>query len=123
MQKAVRREEKPLFSLIYSEKTSQWHRDFLSVFWASQLAQVGKTSSADAGDNKRHGSGRSPGAGKGNPLQYSCLENPMDRGAGRATILGVAKGWTQLHEREDHGESSGYRTKESTLERTECAKE
>ena len=37
------------------------------------------------------GSGRSPGEGKGNPLQYSCLENPMDRGAWQATVHGVAK--------------------------------
>ena len=37
------------------------------------------------------GSGRSPGEGNGNPLQYSCLENPMDRGAWRDTILGVAR--------------------------------
>ena len=37
------------------------------------------------------GSGRSPGGGNGNPLQYSCLENPMDRGAWWATIHGVAK--------------------------------
>ena len=37
------------------------------------------------------GSGRSPGGGNGNPLQYSCLENPMDRGAWRATVHGVAK--------------------------------
>ena len=42
------------------------------------------------------GSGRSPGGGHGNPLQYSCLENPMDRGAWRATVHGVAKGWTCL---------------------------
>ena len=34
-------------------------------------------------------SGRSPGGGNGNPLQYSCLENSMDRGAWRATVLGV----------------------------------
>ena len=40
------------------------------------------------------GSGRSPGGGHGNPLQYSGLENPMDRGAGRATVHGVAKGGT-----------------------------
>jgi len=40
------------------------------------------------------GSGRSPGKGNGNPLQYSCLENPMDRGAGGATVLGVAKSRT-----------------------------
>ena len=37
------------------------------------------------------GSGRLPGEGNGNPLQYSCLENPMDRGAWRATVHGVAK--------------------------------
>ena len=37
------------------------------------------------------GSGRSPGGGHGNPLQYSCLENPMDRGAWQATVHGVAK--------------------------------
>ena len=42
------------------------------------------------------GSGRSPGEGNGNPLQYPCLGNPMDRGAWWAIIHGVAKSWTQL---------------------------
>ena len=42
------------------------------------------------------GSGRSPGGGSGNPLQYSCLENPMDREAWWATVHGVAKIWTRL---------------------------
>ena len=42
------------------------------------------------------GLGRSPGEGNGNPLQYSCLENPMDRGAWWATVHGVAKSLTQL---------------------------
>ena len=42
------------------------------------------------------GSGRSPGEGNGNPLQYSCLENPMDGGAWRATVHGVLKSWTRL---------------------------
>ena len=37
-----------------------------------------------------------PGEGNGNPLQYSCLENSMDRGAWQATVDGVAKSWTQL---------------------------
>ena len=37
------------------------------------------------------GSGRSPGEGNGNPLQYSCLENPIDRGAWRATVHGIAR--------------------------------
>ena len=39
--------------------------------------------------------GRSPGGGHGNPLQYSCLENLMDRGAWWATVHGVAKSWTR----------------------------
>ena len=39
-------------------------------------------------------SGRSSGEGNGNPLQYSCLENSMNRGAWRATVYGVAKSWT-----------------------------
>ena len=50
---------------------------------------------ANAGDVRNAGlipgSGRSPGEGNGNPLQYSCLENPMDRGAWRATVHRVAK--------------------------------
>ena len=42
------------------------------------------------------GSGRSPGDGHGNPLQYSCLENPMDRGVWQATVHRVTKSRTQL---------------------------
>ena len=42
------------------------------------------------------GSGRFPGERNGNPLQYSCLENPMDRGAWWATVHGVTKSWTRL---------------------------
>ena len=42
------------------------------------------------------GSGRSTGEGNDNPLQYSCLENSMDRGAWRATVHRVAKSWTRL---------------------------
>jgi len=41
-------------------------------------------------------SGRCPGGGNGNPLQYSCLENSMGRGAWRATVHGVSKSWTRL---------------------------
>ena len=37
-----------------------------------------------------------PGEGNGNPLQYSCLENPMEEGAWQATVQGVAKSWTRL---------------------------
>ena len=56
---------------------------------------VVKNLPADAGDIKGAGSipgsGRSPGGGHGNPLQYSCLENSMDRGTWWATVHGVAK--------------------------------
>ena len=52
----------------------------------------GKASAWNAGDQGSiPGSGKAPGEGKGNPLQYSCLENPMDRGTWRATVLEVAK--------------------------------
>ena len=56
-----------------------------------------KNMPANAGDaGLIPGSGRSPGEGNGDPLQYSCLENPMDRGAWRATVHGVAKSQIQL---------------------------
>ena len=64
---------------------------------------VVKNLPANAGDSDNAssipGSGRSPGGGNGNPLQYSCLENPMDRGAWKAAVHGVAKSWTQLSNR------------------------
>ena len=54
-----------------------------------------KSLPANAGDvHLIPGSGRSPGEGNGNPLQYSCLENSMDRGAWRATVHGVAMSQT-----------------------------
>ena len=56
---------------------------------------MGNESACNAGDTGYAGlipgSGRSPGVGNGNPLQYSCLENSMDRGAWRATVHGAAK--------------------------------
>ena len=56
-----------------------------------------KASVYNAGDpGSVPGLGRSPGEGHGNPLQYYCLENPMDRGAWYATFHGVAKSWTRL---------------------------
>ena len=58
------------------------------------MALVVKNLPANAGDIRNTasipGSGRSPAEGHGNPLQYSCLENPMDRGAWWATVHGVA---------------------------------
>ena len=54
-----------------------------------------KESACNAGDlGLIPGSGRFPGEGNGNPLQYSCLENPMDRGVWQATVHGVTKSWT-----------------------------
>ena len=59
----------------------------------------GKESTCNAGDPCLiPGLGRSPGEGNGNPLQYSCLGNPMDRGAWWATVNGVVKSWTQLND-------------------------
>ena len=53
---------------------------------------VSKESACNAGDlGSIPGSGRSPGEGNGNPLQYSCLENPMDKGAWQATVHEVAR--------------------------------
>ena len=57
----------------------------------------GKESACNAGDpGSVAGSGRSPGEEIGNPLKHSCLENPVDRGAWRATVPGVAKSRTGL---------------------------
>ena len=66
----------------------------------SQVALVVKNLSANAGDIRDEGLipglGRSPGRGNGNPLQCSCLENPMETGAWWATVHRVAKSWTWL---------------------------
>ena len=70
------------------------------LLWASRVALVVKNPPANAGDIRDSGSipgsGRPPGGGHGNPLQYSCLENPMDRGIWWATVHSVAKSQTQL---------------------------
>ena len=61
---------------------------------------VVKNPPATTGDTREAGSipglGRSPGVGNGSPLQYSCLENSMDRGDWWATVYVVTKSWTQL---------------------------
>ena len=66
------------------------------VLGASLVAHVGKNPPANAGDlGSVPGLGIPPGGGHGNPLQYPCLENPMDRGAWRATVHGVLKSQTR----------------------------
>ena len=73
---------------------------FILRFRAFQVLLVVKNLPANAGDGGDTGSipgwERYPGVGHGNPLQYSCLENPMDRGAWRPTVHRVAKSQTQL---------------------------
>ena len=73
---------------------------------ASQVVPVVKNPPASAGDIRDVGSfpesGRSPGGGHGNPLQYSCLENPMDRRAWWATVHRVAQSHTQLKRLSTH---------------------
>ena len=76
-------------STIY--ETASYHREK----WASQVVQNLPANAGDAIDSDSiPRSGRSPGVGNGNPLQYSCLENPVDKGHWWATVHGVAKSWT-----------------------------
>ena len=84
---------------IFQERVLEWG----AIAFSSQVALVvkekKKKTPVNAGDVRDTGSiipgsGRSPGGGHGNPLQYSCLENPMDRGAWRATVQGVIESQT-----------------------------
>ena len=81
--------------------------DALTLLWASQVMLVVKNVPANGGDVKRDvglipGLGRFPGGGHGIPLQYSCLENPTDRGAWRATVHRVEKSQTRLKQLSMH---------------------
>ena len=82
---------------IFNTNTPFWNQAHMN-FGASLQTLVVKNPPANAGDVRDTGSipglGRSPGGGHGNPLQYFCLENPMERGAWWATVRGVAKSWT-----------------------------
>ena len=81
-----------------------WHKIDLLVVSVALRSFPGGTSGKEPAcqcrRHKRHGFdpwvGRSPGGGHGNPLQYSCLENPMHRGAWRATVYSVPQSWTWL---------------------------
>ena len=85
---------------LFSVRCPQTSCQCLSLTKASQMALLLKDLPANAGDVRdavlTPGSGRSPGGGHGNPLQYSCLENPMDRKACLATVHEIAKSQTQL---------------------------
>ena len=100
--------KRSLFSFIYIPTSSSCLYLYRSPHFcypkilprASQVVLVVKNLPANEGDRKNvgsiPGSGRSPGGGNGNPLQCSCLENPMDRGAWWATVHGVANSRTRL---------------------------
>ena len=85
-----------------------------NIIWASQVVLVVKNPPANAGDMSDIGSipgwGRSPGGGHGNPLQFSCLKNLMDRGAWRAKVHRVAKRRTRLKQLSMHSQEY-YRRK------------
>ena len=91
-------------SWLIQTNSLRWkHTNIFNTFLAintSQVVLVIKNPRDNAGDKRDAGSipgsGRAPGEGNGNPLQYSCLENPMDRGAWRATVHRVTESWTQL---------------------------
>ena len=78
---------------------------YLLQIWASPVAQWQRIhlQEGDTGNvGPIPGLGRSPGEGHGNSLQYSCLGNPMDRGAWWATVHRVAKSWTRLKQLSTH---------------------
>ena len=92
----------PLLKDLWYLPTDNWIKWKLLTITASQVALVVMNPPANAGDirdwGSMFGSGRSPGGGNGNPLWYSRLENPMDRGAWEATVCGVTKShnWSNL---------------------------
>ena len=83
-----------------SSNNNNDNTSYLMQLCASQVVLVVKNPPASAGDIRDTGSvpvsRRSPGRGNTNPFQYSCLENPMDKGAWQATVHRVAKSQTQL---------------------------
>ena len=90
---------KSSLSHLHSECFSKTLIFWCLLWWkgASPVVQMVKNPPANAGDaGLIHGSGRSPGEGNGYPLQYSCLENPMDRRAWQVTVHRVTKSQTRL---------------------------
>ena len=85
---------------MFSEHTVLWILSHVCICVGFLNGAVVKNLPANAGDTRDAGCisglGRFPGVGNGNPLQYSCLENSMDRGAWQAAVYGIPKSWTQL---------------------------
>ena len=86
-----------LTCLIFVNKVLLEHNQIHSFITVCGWFSDGKESACNVGDTGSiPGSGRFPGEGNGNTLQYSCLENPMDRGAWPSTVLGVTKNQSWL---------------------------
>ena len=101
-EKILELQEKGMF---LGKKRSQCF-GYIRIYMAFQVVLVVKNLLASAGDMKVAGSipvsERSPGGGRGNPLQYSCLKNAMDRGAWQATVHRVTNSRTRLKQLSTH---------------------
>ena len=104
-------------AIAYSEVWISKYSNTNDSHWASQVAPVVSSSPASTEDARDAGSipgsGRSPGGRYSNPLQYACLENPMDRGVWQATFHGITKRWTwvkrqNMHEDQKYNEVSPH---------------
>ena len=110
--------------MVNSDLTKVWDTSLSCVvilILGFPLSSVGKESAYNAGElGSIPGLGRSPGEGNGNPLQYSCLENPMERGAWKATVHGVTRVGHNLanKERERENFNSGALQKKKCLKVT-----
>ena len=95
--------------LIWNDYSYSWIK--CAMFLIGSFSVV-KNLPAKAGDKRDvgsvPGSGRSPGEGHGNPLQYSCLENPMDKGAWRAIVHRVTQSQTWLTQLSTHAELKNF---------------
>ena len=81
--------------MVEIEKNERINKHYANVYMDFPGGSEVKASACNAGElGSIPGLGRSPGERNGNPLQYACLENPMDRGAWRATVHRVSKSWT-----------------------------
>ena len=98
------------------EAVEPWFCSLLCNLWASQVALVVKNTPGNAGDTGLiPGSQRSPGGENGNPIQYSCLENPMDRGAWQGMVHRIAKNQTQLKQLSMHAHAHTHSEAPTTV--------
>ena len=90
--------------ILWSSRKQTWIFHSSSIIYIALTLYLGFPGGSDSKESDWNawdmglipGSGRSPGEGSGHPFQYSCLENPMDRGAWWAPVHGIAKNWMRL---------------------------